>query len=190
MKNKTKGTGNLGPFSERAINLTHLIHSLNCMNPSWCWLNSTKVLQDREDFSILESFSYKLAKWNLVDKLRATRKVQLPKMIQILDSQYCMLMELSIITYWASLRHACCFKYLISFKPHNNSLKWVLLLPLFSGGRKRKETGSEGLSNLPLVTKLVSSRSSFMTKSKDGEHSQYLPFLFLFLLMLSIDLGI
>lgn len=28
MKNKTKGPGNLGPFGERAINLTHLIHLL------------------------------------------------------------------------------------------------------------------------------------------------------------------
>lgn len=45
-------------------------------------VNPTEVLKGTEDFSIQESFSYKLAKWNLMDKPRASKKVQLSKMTE------------------------------------------------------------------------------------------------------------
>ena len=48
---------------------------------------------------MLESFSYRLAKQNLMDKPRASRKVQLSKVTHVLDSQYLTLIELLITIY-------------------------------------------------------------------------------------------
>ena len=48
---------------------------------------------------MLESFSYSLAKQTLMDKPRASRKVQLSKMTRVLDSQYLTLIELLITIY-------------------------------------------------------------------------------------------
>lgn len=43
-------------------------------------LNSAKVLQGKENFSMLGGFSYKLAQWNLMGKPSATKEVRWSEM--------------------------------------------------------------------------------------------------------------